>query len=323
MLNAAALITISVGLSVLLCLVVSLAVVGLIRIRRAQIRRKDRDRRIYQAIWGGSGLDLTGSRLNVTDEYPVMHQQYDVENGNLQSQNKGRWGSLPNNIPPPREAPPRNIRKAIISGCLSPLSAIIQRTRTWYQASITPHFVAELPSDISPRNTFENHDNGIRTNTRGRDSSATYAQSQNTKSSNKSAVTNTPKLDLGGRESPLPGPPPSRPLPPVPSTQGSSHSDPPGRRSTSHGSALSSKTASTSILDTGPNMPPQCNIDPLAVRSSSTMQSLSVQGRHSEITRARSHQREKSGRYDSWMPSNFRHSGWEQYTSRKGMEVVT
>lgn len=319
----AAVITTSVGLSVVLVLIALLGVVVFLRVRRVRGIRKSRDQRISLAIREGSyghgaGLETTGLQFNEADEYPTTHSQYDVENANPETQGKDGWGFLRNNFSLPRQPSLRNLSKAIISGCLSPLSAIIQRFQNWRETSITTSAVAELPSETTPRNTFENQENAISMPSYGRDSSATYPRSMNTKSSSKTPTTSPPKLDSGGRESPVPGPPPSRPPPSLPSTYVSPRCDPPGRRSTSRGSALSSKTTDTSILDVCKNPSPRCNVDLHGLPSSSTFHSFKLQGQpggtSAEGNRQRPQQREKFGRYASWTSPSFRNSGWEQCT---------
>lgn len=321
----AAVITTSVGLSVVLVLIALLGVVILLRVRRVRGLRKNRDQRISLALreggcGNGASLETTGSRFNEAEEYPTSHSQYDVENGNAEPQRKDRWGSLRNNIFLPRQPPLKNLPKAIISGCLSPLSAIIERFRTWREATVASA-VAELPSETSPRNTFENQENAISMTSYGRDSSATYPRSPNTKTPSISPITNPPMLDSGGRESPVPGPPPSRPPPSLPSTGVPNRCEPPGRRSTSRGSALSSKTTDTSILNVCTNPSPRCNVDLHGLPSSSTFHSFKLQGRFggnlAEANRQRPHQRAKFGRYASWTSPNFRYSSWEHCTSPK------
>lgn len=320
----AAVITTSVGLSIVLFLIALLGGAVFLRIRRVRGLRKSRDRRISLAIAGGSnrhssGLTTSGSRLNEADEYPAIHSYHDVEEGNPQSQNKDRWSSLFNNLAPARQPPLRSLRKAIISGCRSPLSAIIQKSQAWRE---TTGVVAELPSETTPRNTFENQENVTPVASQTRDSSVTYPQSLNAKSSNKSPVTNTPKLDSESRESPVPGPPPSRPPPSLPPTRVSNRYDTPGRRSTSRGSALSSKTTDTSILDVSAN-PPFRNVDLHGFPSSSTFHSFKMQRRHGDTStegnKQRPQQRAKFGRYASWTSPDFRYNGWEQYPSSKDM----
>lgn len=323
MLASAAVITISVGLSIVLFLIVSLAVAVVLRIRRVRGLKENRDRRISAAIWGnghrrGRSRERIGSRFNETDEYPVIPQPYDTEHGNVQSQNKDRWSSLCINLSLPLH-PAKNIRKAIISGCLSPLSAIVQKTQTWSETSTTPSAVAELPSEISPRNTFENQEHEISGSLSGRDSLAALQSLESkplSRSFSKSPITSPLKLDVGGRESPIPGPPPSKSPPPLPSNKVPGQCDPPGRRSTSGGSALSSKTTDTSILDAGTNLRPRGNVDLHGIPSTTTFHSFKLQGRQSGtpgVTRPPLHQQGKFGRYASWTPSNPRYSGWGQY----------
>ncbi|KAK2756515.1 hypothetical protein FQN54_005408 [Arachnomyces sp. PD_36] len=326
MMDTAAVITISVGLSIILFLGVSLILVFLLRVRRVQDIRENRIPRISLPItednYGRcSTIQATGARLNETDGYSAIAQSYDAEHGNQSSHVKDRWGSLRNHIPLPRQPAFKSICKAIASNYLSPLSALIQKTLNWNYTS-APNDVAELPSESSPRNTFENQESAVSVASRDRDSLATYLQSPRSKSLSDSPIPSLLNADLGGRVSPIPGPPPSKPPPALPSKCAPNRQDPPGRRSTSRGSALSSKTTDTSILDVCTSLRPRRSVDLPGLPTPATFHSFKLEGRPrgtpSDVTRVPPPARAKFGRYASWTSSNSRHSGWEQYPLSKG-----